>query len=172
MQIGTQVIDHLVVTMKEKELQQIGETWKQVHLSTDISKRNIVKGLNVPKYDLKGIKDKMCTMREVIILPFMTIIAKGITNLMTHSKCMNVVVKPVIGYLDHVAMARYYGVMKSGRGKIDVCLRNHSTKQITLPNWTAVGEIMTANIIMALFVPEPTGHEAGKVKSLLGKRII
>ena len=30
-QIGTQVIDHLVVSMTEKELQQAGETWKQVN---------------------------------------------------------------------------------------------------------------------------------------------
>ena len=29
-QIGTQVIDHLVVTMTKKELQQAGDTWKQV----------------------------------------------------------------------------------------------------------------------------------------------
>ena len=32
MQIGTQVIDHLVMTMTKKELQQAGETVKQVHL--------------------------------------------------------------------------------------------------------------------------------------------
>ena len=35
-------------------------------------------------------------MREVIFLPFVTTAIKGIVNLMTHSKCMNVVVKPVI----------------------------------------------------------------------------
>ena len=38
-QIGTQVIDCLVVTMTKKELQQAGKIWKQVHLSTVISKR-------------------------------------------------------------------------------------------------------------------------------------
>ena len=38
-QIGTQVIDHLVVTMTKKEFQQAGDTLKQVHLTTVISKR-------------------------------------------------------------------------------------------------------------------------------------
>ena len=59
--IGTQVIDHLVATMTEKELQHAGETWKQVHLSTLISKRNTMKDLNVLEYDLKGVKDKIHT---------------------------------------------------------------------------------------------------------------
>ena len=78
--------------MTEKELQQAGDTWKQVHLSTVISKRNRLKGLNVLKYDLEGVKGKICTIREVIIPPSMTTVAKGIVNLMTHSKYMNVVV--------------------------------------------------------------------------------
>ena len=58
--------------MTEKELQQAGETWKQVHLSTVISKRNTVKGQNIPDYNLKGVKGKICTIREVVIQPFMT----------------------------------------------------------------------------------------------------
>ena len=94
----------------------------------------------------------------------------GIMNLMTHSKIMNVVVKPVTGYLDHVAIASSYGVFKLGRGKIDVCLRNHSEKQITFQKWTAVGEITAVNIIPALMVPKPTGHEAVKDESSAGKR--
>ena len=58
MQIGTQVIDHLVATMTEKELQHARNTWKQVHLTTVISKRNNVKGLNVPEYELEGVREK------------------------------------------------------------------------------------------------------------------
>ena len=149
MQIGTHVTHHLVVTMMEKELQQARETWKKVHLSTIVSKRNAVKGLDVPEYDLKGIKGKICTIREVVILLFRTTVVKGITNLMTYSKCLNVV-EPDTEYLEHIATARSYGVIKPGRGNIDVCLRNHSVKQITLPKWTAVGETAAANIILAL----------------------
>ena len=68
-----------------------------------------MKGLNIPEYNLKGVKGKICTIREVIILPFMSTVIKGITNVMTHSKCMNVVLKPVMGYSDHTATARTYG---------------------------------------------------------------
>ena len=47
-------------------------------------------------------------------------------------------------YLEHIAMARSYGVLKSGRDKIDACLRNQGVKQITLPKWTTVGDIILA----------------------------
>ena len=92
----------------------------------------------------------------------MTTVVKGITIVMTHSKCMNVVVKPVMGYFDHIATARSCGVLKPGRGKVDVCLRNHSAKQITLPKQTTVGEIAATNIILTLLAPKPTWHESGK----------
>ena len=45
-----------------------------------------MKGLNVLEYDLKGVKGKICTIKEVRILPFVTTKVKGITNLMTNSK--------------------------------------------------------------------------------------
>ena len=61
-------------------------------------------------------------------------------NLITQAKCLNVVVELVMGYSEHIVMARSYGVLKPGRDKIDVFLRNHSAKQIILSKQTAVGE--------------------------------
>ena len=97
-----------------------------------------------------------------MIPPFGTTVLKGIANLTTHSKCLSVVVKPVAVYSEHIAMARLYGVLKPGKGKIDVCHRNHSEKQVTLPKQTAVGEIAAVNIIPALLVPKLTGHGLGE----------
>ena len=90
-------------------------------------------------------------------------------DLMTHSKCVNVVVELVTGYMEHIAPARSYGVLKPGRGKIDVCLRNHTAKQITLSRQISVGGIAVANIIPALLPLKPTGHEAGKGEATPGK---
>ena len=112
-----------------------------------------MKSLNVPECNLKGLKGKINTMRKVVIPPFMTIVAKGVAKLMTHSKCMNVIIKPTIGYTDHTVMVRSYGVLRPGVGKVNVCLRNHSAKQITLPQWTAVGEIAVTNAIPFLLAP-------------------
>ena len=105
-----------------------------------------------------------------MIPPFGTTVVKVIANLTTHSKCLNVIIEPVTGYLEHIAMARSYGVLKLGRGKIDVCLRNHIAKQINLPKQTAVEEIAAANIIPALLVPKSTGHGAGEKEAIPEKR--
>ena len=96
---------------------------------------------------MKGVKGTVNTVREVV-----TTIVNGIVNLMTHSKYMNVVANASHGKLDHIAMARSHRVLTPGRDKIDVCLRNHSTKQIMLPKQPAVGHITAANVILALLV--------------------
>ena len=74
-QIGILVIDQLVT---KKELQMAWETWKQVHLGTIVSKRNTIKGLDVPEYRLEGVKGKICTMRVVMIPPFGTTVLKAL----------------------------------------------------------------------------------------------
>ena len=121
-----------------------------------------MKGQDITEYKHKEMKGKIHTMRDVIILPFVTTVVKGFANLMTHSKHVNLVVEPVMGHSDNIAMTRSYGVLKPGRGKIDVCFRNHSVKQITLPKWTAMGEIAAANIILTLLALKPTGDKSGK----------
>ena len=51
-----------------------------------------MKSLNIPKYDLEGVKDKVCMIRETVNPLFTTIVVKGVAKLMTHSKFMNVVI--------------------------------------------------------------------------------
>ena len=59
-------------------------------------------------------------MQNVVIPPFEIIVVKGAAQLTIHSKPMIVIIKPTAGYSDHVAMARFCGVLKPG--KVDVCL--------------------------------------------------
>ena len=169
-QIGTLATDQLVATIAKKELQEARETWKQVHLSTIVSKRNTVKGLDVPRHDLKWVNGKIHTIKEVVIPPLGTTVVKGIVNLTTHSKCFNVVADQVTGYSEHTATARSYGVLKPGRGKIVVCLRNHTAKQITFPKQNAVREITAAKIIPDLLAPKPTGNGVGEKEATTEKR--
>ena len=82
---------------------------------------------------------------------------------------MSVAVEPVAGYSEHIATARLYGVLRAGKGKINICLRNHSVKQVTLPKWTAVGEITTANMILALLGQKPTGHGTDEMEATAKK---
>ena len=90
----------------------------------------------------------------------MTIMVEGFAKLMTHSKHMNVVIEPIVGYVDHIAMTGSNGILRLGVGGINVCLTNHSVEQVTLPKWTAVGETAAANAILALLVLRPTKDDS------------
>ena len=52
---------------------------------------------------------------------------------------------PITRYSEHVAMACIYRVLKSGSGKVKICLHNMSTKEEGLSRETAKGEIVAAN---------------------------
>ena len=59
--------------------------------------------------------------------------------------------------------ARSYGVLRPEVGKVNVCLRNYSVKQITLPKQTAVGMIVVANAIPTLLASKSSPYSKGKV---------
>ena len=75
---------------------------------------------------------------------------------------MSVVVEPVTGHSEHIAMAISYEELRPEKGKINICLKNHSARQVTLPRQTTVGESMPANMIPALSNQKPTGFEEHK----------
>ena len=83
--------------------------------------------------DYGGKKGKIWTMREVMIPPLMTTVVTSMADLTTHLNSFNNVVGPVFGYSKHIAMARSYGELRPETGMIDICLWNHSARQVTLP---------------------------------------
>ena len=101
--------------------------------------------------------------------PLETPVVKGMANLTTHSKYLTIVVEPVTGYSEHIAMTQTYGILKPGTGKINVCLRNHSARQVTLPRQTTVEEIAPADIVPAPLDQKSTGH-GGKRETTIKKK--
>ena len=99
-----------------------------------------------------------------MIPPLGTTVVKGMVNLTSHSKYLSVVVEPVTGYSEHIATARLYGVLEPGKGKISICLRNHSARQVILTKQTRMGEILPANMIPALLDQEEGNQYKGKEK--------
>ena len=156
--------------MTKKELQKSEQTCRQVHLSTTVSTRNAIRSLDSPEYDIRGIKFKICTMREVVIWPLLTTVVTVMADLATHLKLMSVVVEPVIGYSEHIATARTYGELRPWKGKIDVCPRNHNARQVTPRKQTTVGEIMPANVPSALLDQKLTRLGEDKRKTTTKKK--
>ena len=111
-------------------------------------------------------KGKSHVMKEVMIPPLMTTVVTGTMDLTTHSNSLNIFVEPGFGYSEHIAMARSYGELRPEMGKIDICPQNHSTRQVTLPKQTTVGEIMSADVSPGLLAEKPSGLKEGWGKPL------
>ena len=59
-------------------------------------------------------------------------------------------------------MAISYWELRPGTGNINICLLNHSTRQMTLPKQTTVGEIASAEVGPTLLPQKPTEVEESK----------
>ena len=107
---GEKVPFQLLSVITIEELQQAGETWKQVHLSTVLSKQNKVTSSNVPKYDLDKVQEKIQKTTKVVIPLFKSVMVKGKVKLNMHSKCINILIETVF------MLFRTYGHNQNLRG--------------------------------------------------------
>ena len=107
-----------------------------------------MESLSIPKYDLKGVKGKVHTFKEGCNSTICDHHSKG------HCKLDNALKMCECSCHASYGIFRSYDVLRAGKGKIDVGLKNHSTRQITLQKWTAEGEITAANVIPTPLVPK------------------
>ena len=105
-------------------------------------------------------------MKEVMIPPLATTVVTGMVDLTTYSKSLL-----LLSQLQ-VIQNTYQWKLRQGKGKINICHRNHSARQVTLPKQTTVGEITPANMIPALLDQNPTGLEEDKREPPQRKRKI
>ena len=63
-----------------------------------------------------------------------------------------------------------YGILKPERGKIDVCLRKHSAKQLTLSKQTVWERSQQPTLFHLCWWPKPIGHWMGEKESTGEKR--
>ena len=90
-QVGSHIIDQVTNCITEEELQSLSQSWKLVYVSTIISKSSQV---GDQEFDLDQVKGKVATTKKVKILTFQTVIAKGLTKVTGHQKCIHVLVEP------------------------------------------------------------------------------
>ena len=105
-------------------------------------------------------------MKEVTIPPLMTTVVTGMMDPTTHSNSLNAVVEPVFGYSEHIAMARSYGELRPGRGKINVYLQNYSARLATLPKQTTMGEITPVDVSTTMLAQNQQSLRGVKIKQL------
>ena len=90
-QVGNHIIDQVTNCITEEELQSLSQCWKLAYVSTIISKSSQV---GDQEFDLDQVKGKVVTTKKVKIPTFQTVIAKGLTKVTGHQKCVHMLVEP------------------------------------------------------------------------------
>ena len=102
------------------------------------------------------------------IPPFNTIQVYGITNIKGHDKRVNPIVEPKNNVGDpSVVVVPSYANLRPGCSKVNMSLRNLTSKNITVIAKSVVVQVATANVVPSMLTPKnPQESEKQKNKRM------
>ena len=121
-QAGSWIIDQVTNCVTEDELQSLSQSWKLAYVSTVISKSSQVSD---QEFDLDWVKGEVVTTKKVKIPAYQTVIAKGLTKVTGHQKCVCLLVDPSPKCKSIFVLGNTSEVIPGGSG-VAVVLRNLS----------------------------------------------
>ena len=150
LQVGSQIIDQVTNSITEDELNSLTQSWKLAFVSTLLSKASQV---SEQEFDLDQVKGKVVITKKVIIPTFQMVIAKGLTKVTGHQKCVHVVVEPFPKCKNIFVPGNTSELIPRGSG-VAVVLQNLSGRDIVLESHTEVGLVTAANIVPPVQTPD------------------
>ena len=105
------------------------------------------------EFDLDQVKGKVVITKKVIIPTFQTVIAKGLTKVTGHQKCVHVLVEPS-PKCKNIFVPGNTSELIPGESGIAVVLGNLSGRDVILEPHTEVGMVTVANIVPSVQTPD------------------
>ena len=104
-----------------------------------------------PKFDLDQVKGKVVTSEKMKIPALQTIIAKRLTTVTGHQKCVHMLVEPSPMCTSIFVLGNTSELRPGGSG-VTVVLRNLSGRDITLEPHAVIGIVIAVNIAPSMQV--------------------
>ena len=98
------------------------------------------------------MKGKVVTTKKVIIPAFQTVIARGLTEVTGHQKCVHILVEPSPNCTSIFVPGNTSELIPGGSG-VAVVLQNISGRDVILEVHTQVGTVTAANIVPSIQIP-------------------
>ena len=139
MSIGTTITDMVVDFINQNKPVSVSNSWKVVCCATHT--RKLVQAQPKSKRSIK-------TTKPVILPPFSTTIIKGNTKFRSHGMRFNLIAESSNGSQlpSGVQCTPTYCTLEPGSSRVSVGLRNLSSRSITIPSRTFVGQLQQATI--------------------------
>ena len=162
--LGTLHIDMAIKLATKKELESLNKQWKRSLVATK---------LTMKEAQIVGVSDEQITSKIDNVLklakdttsdPFGTIEVKGIIKTPNHYKHVNVVINnlPKNQCCKDITVVQKVQILKPGSNKIQVILRNLSSRTIKMRKGAKIAHVEASNIV-------PTMVNQGLPKNVLKK---
>ena len=121
----------------------MSQSWKTAYVSTIISKAI---SISDPDFNLDHVKGSVVISEEVTIPTSWITVAKGLTTITGHHKCVHVLLESS-PKCTNVFILGNTSELKPGNSDIEVVIQNISGKDVKLKPGTKIGTLIAANII-------------------------
>ena len=139
MSIGTTITDMVVDFINQNKPDNMSKSWEVVCCATHTWK--LVQAQPNSKRSIK-------TTKPVTLPPFSTAVVKGNTKFRSHGMRLNLIAESSNGTQlpSGVQCTPTYCTMEPGSSRVSVALRNLSSRPITIPSQSVVGQLQQATI--------------------------
>ena len=137
--IGTTITDMVVDFINQNKPDHVSKSWKVVCCATHSGK--MVQAQPKQKRSIKATK-------PIILPPFSTTIVKGNTKFKSHGMRLNLIAESSSGSQlpSGVQCTPTYHTLEPGSSRVPVGLQNLSSRSITIPLWSVVGQLQQVTI--------------------------
>ena len=137
--IGTTITDMVVDFINQNKPDNVSKSWKVVCCATHT--RKLIQAQPKSKRSTK-------TTKPVILPLFSTTIVKGNTKFRSHGMRLNLIAESPNGtqLLSGVQCTPKYCILEPGSSRVSIGMRNLSSRSITIPLQSVVGQIQQATI--------------------------
>ena len=137
--IGTTITDMVVDFINQNRPDHVSKSWKVVCCATH--SRKLVQAQPKQKRSIK-------TTKPIILPPFSTTMVKGSTKFRSHCMRLNLIAESPSGTQlpSGIQCTPIYCTLEPGSNRVAVGLRNLSSRSITIPLWSVVGQLEQATI--------------------------
>ena len=137
--IGNTITDMVVDFINQNQPDHVSKSWKGVCCATH--SRKLVQAQCKHKRSIKATK-------PIILPPFSTTIVKGSTKFRSHGMRLNLITESSSSTQlpSGVQCTPTYCTLEPGSGRVAVGLRNLSSRSITIPLQSVVGQLQQATI--------------------------
>ena len=156
-QVGTLAMDDILMKITDQEMAKLDLEWRKAKVSRLLASKAVKvaeeKAEKTGEFTLAKVKGDVKLTKDIVLGPFETVHAKGLTNVKGHDKKLNVITEGGV-HQKGAQTINTYSVMHPQSRRVSVTLKNLSCRKITIPAKSVVAQVYAANAVPGLLVPK------------------